>query len=43
MRRKAPRLPAQEGFIPAGRVALLVFLLGILALLLVAGWLSRLA
>ncbi|MGY2892195.1 hypothetical protein [Deinococcus sp. UYEF24] len=34
--------PAQENFVPAGRVPILAFLSGVLALILVAGWLSRL-
>ncbi|WP_407571000.1 hypothetical protein [Deinococcus altitudinis] len=34
--------PVQEGFVPAGRLPILAFLSGVLALMLVAGWLSRL-
>ncbi|WP_407539255.1 hypothetical protein Q0M94_13920 [Deinococcus radiomollis] len=35
--------PAPENFVPAGRLPILAFLSGVLALMLVAGWLSRLA
>ena len=42
LRDKDSRAPAQEGFIPAGKLPLMVFLVGVLALVLVAGWLSRL-
>ncbi|WP_424949217.1 hypothetical protein [Deinococcus sp.] len=34
--------PAQEGFIPAGKLPLMAFLVAVLALVLLAGWLSRL-
>jgi hypothetical protein len=33
--------PVQEHFVPVGRLPMITFLSGVLALILLAGWLSR--